>query len=235
MAQAPQVQSLAQIMADLAPAYEKQTGLIQQQQAGLGAEATAATAQLDAMKAREFNTINTNATNKGMAFSGIPIDEQATYLSTDYLPAVANLQGKIKDKDMALQQQLADIYNKQYTQAFGERSNQTSALNSWNMQLMQQEAAAREAEKNRAFEASQNSMNRAASAPKSADRTQVVLGILGEGMGNDGYVSPGTFRLARDAWVANGGSYKEFTDKYWNYTGASSSQYKSTNRYKAYL
>lgn len=168
MASAPKVQSLSQIMNDLAPASAQQTSLIQQQQAGLGAKYAEQQKGLDAQKAQDFTTINNQATGRGMAFSGIPLDEQATYLSTHYLPAIANLKQQQNDENIGLSKNLADIYSQQYNSAFNARQTQQGALNSWNMQQMQLQAQAKEAEKQRKFEAEQNAANRAASAANAA-------------------------------------------------------------------
>lgn len=156
MAQAPQVQSLDQIMAELNPANTQQTNLIRQQQAGLGEQFKAQQGALDATKAQEMNTINTQAAGKGMAFSGVPIDEQLTYLGTKYLPAVANLKASQNNANTSLEQQLADIYSNTYKSAYDTRQNQQASQNQWNLAQMQNEFSAAEAERNRQFQASQN-------------------------------------------------------------------------------
>jgi len=219
MASAPKVQSLSQIMTELAPASAQQTSLIQQQQAGLGAKYAEQQKGLDAQKAADFTTINNQATGRGMAFSGIPLDEQATYLSTNYLPAIANLKQQQNDENMSLSKNLADIYSQQYTSAFNTRQTQQGALNSWNMQQMQLEAQAREAEKQRKFEAEQNAANRAASAANaaaSAASKQTSPWQLG-GSAGGGYTvfnSDGS-RANIDLWTyvrGNGGSQQDLVN-----------------------
>jgi hypothetical protein len=235
MANAPTVQSLNQLMAELTPGYAGQKKVIGQQIANTDATYKASELALDAAKTQGFNQINTQATGKGAAFSGIPADEQATYLSTKYLPGVQEAKAKKQSDTLTLQGQLAAIDTDIRNKAFSTRDSQQSSLNAWNLQQASLEAQARENAANRAAQAAEGRANRAASAPKAADKTQLVLGLLKEGMGGDGYVSPGTFNLARDVWVDNGGTYKSFTDTYWRYTGASSNEHKSTDRYKAYL
>lgn len=246
MATAPTVQTLDQIMAELQPGYTAQRQVI-----GKGIQNTnetykASELALDASKTQGFNQINEQATGKGLAFGGVPIEEQADYLSTKYLPGKQAAKAKQQEDILTLEGQNASLDTDIRNKAFGAREGQVSSVNQWNLQQAAQEAAAEaariqrdftasEAAKDRANQNAQNAANRAAGADKPADKTQLVLGLLKEGMGGDGYVSPGTFNLARDVWVANGGDYKAFTDTYWRYTGGSSDQYKSTDRYKSYL
>lgn len=252
MATAPTVQSLDQIMAELQPGYTAQRGVIAKGIQNTNETYKANDLALDASKTQGFNQINEQATGKGVgrAFSGMPIVEQADYLSTKYLPGKQQAKAQQQKDILTLEGQNAALDTDVRNRAFGSRETQQSSLNQYNLQMAAQEAAAEaariqrdftasEAAKDRANQNAQNAANRAASArssaPKAADKTQLVLGLLKEGMGGDGYVSPGTFNLARDAWVANGGTYKQFTDQYWRYTGGSSDKYKATDRYKSYL
>jgi hypothetical protein len=246
MATAPTVQTLDQIMAELQPGYTGQREIIGQAKANTNETFKATELALDASKTQGFNQINEQATGKGLAFGGVPIEEQADYLSTKYLPGKQAAKAKQTEDLLTLEGQNAALDTDIRNKAFGSRETQVGSLNQWNLQQAAQEAAAEaariqrdftasEAAKDRANQNAQNAANRAAGASKPADKTQLVLGLLKEGMGGDGYVSPGTFNLARDVWVANGGTYKEFTDNYWRYTGGSSNEYKSTDRYKSYL
>ena len=153
MAQAPQVQTLEQIMAELNPTTSAQAGLIEKKKAGLGEKATAQQAALDATKAQSFDAISANQRGRGNAFSGIPADEQAMYLGTTYLPAVANLKASQNEQETSLEQQLADLYSTQYKSAYDTRTNQQSSVNQWNLAEMQNEFSASESEKNRQAQA----------------------------------------------------------------------------------
>jgi hypothetical protein len=246
MATAPTVQTLDQIMAELQPGYTGQREVIGKAIANTNETYKATDLALDASKTQGFNQINEQATGKGTAFGGIPVEEQADYLSTKYLPGKQAAKAKQNEDILTLEGQNAALDTDIRNKAFGSRETQQGSLNAFNLQQQAQEAAAEAARIQRDFTASESAKdranqnavaaaNRAASAPKAADKTQLVLGLLKEGMGGDGYVSPGTFNLARDVWVANGGDYKTFTDTYWRYTGGSSDQYKSTDRYKSYL
>lgn len=246
MAKAPKVQTLNQIMAELQPGYKGQRQVIGKAIANTNETYKASELALDASKTQGFNQINEQATGKGTAFGGVPIEEQADYLSTKYLPGKQAAKAQQQEDILTLEGQNAALDTDIRNKAFSSRETQVGSLNQWNLQQQAQQAAAEAARLQRDFTASQAAKDRAnsnaqaaasraASAPRSADKTQLVLSLLKEGMGGDGFVSPGTFRIARDTWVANGGDYKAFTDTYWKYTGGSSEQHKGTNRYKSYL
>lgn len=171
MAEAPKVQTVAEIMAELAPATQGQQALIDTQRANLGTKYGAQKTGLEATKVEGFNQINDQATGKGMAFSGIPAHEQATYLSTKYLPALAALDQQQNDEDMGLQKESAGLYSDTYKTAFSERSSQNSNLNSWNMQQQSLEASARENQLNREASAREAAASRAAQSVADAGPT----------------------------------------------------------------
>src|SRR5690348_17276641 len=102
MATAPQVQTLAQAMAELDPAYAASRDVVSQQQAALPAKFNAQRAALTAEKGQGFNAINNQATGRGLSFSGIPLDEQATYLSTKYLPGMQAADYQQNQEQLAL-------------------------------------------------------------------------------------------------------------------------------------
>lgn len=155
--QPPQVQNLDQIIADLNPAYQKQTDLLNQQRSGLGIKYDSQRSALGAEKVQGFNQINNQATSRGLSFSGIPLDEQATYLSTKYLPGMQNLAAQQNQEDMSLQEALAKIDSDRRLRALDVRSGQQSNLERYLAE-----------ERNRQFEAEQNALNRAATASQQA-------------------------------------------------------------------
>lgn len=168
MATPPKVQTIAEAMAELNPAYAAQEAVIGKRQEGLGAKYDAQRAGITAEKGQGFNAINNQATGRGLSFSGIPLDEQATYLSTKYLPGLQQADYQQNDEDLNLQGQLAEFGTQKATAALGRVDKQTSDLNSWNMQ---QESLAAQAEQNRLqreASARENELNRAASARESA-------------------------------------------------------------------
>lgn len=164
MATPPVVQTLAQVMADLDPAYAGQTSVVQQKQAGLGAKYGAQKSALTAEKAEGFNTINDQAVGRGAAFSGIPVDEQARYLATKYLPGVQAADAQMNEEDLTLQGKIADINADKTKTAYSTVQQQNQNLNSWNMQEAQLAAQARENALNRTASANESAANRAAQA-----------------------------------------------------------------------
>lgn len=61
-----------------------------------------------------------------MAFGGIPLGEQATYLGQNYLPAVANLKNRFNQQKFNLQDALAQIGIQQRKDAYSIRDSELS-------------------------------------------------------------------------------------------------------------
>lgn len=252
MATAPTVQTLDQIMAELQPGYQKQREVIAKGIQNTNETYKASELALDAAKTQGFNQINEQATGRGLAFGGIPIVEQADYLSTKYLPGKQQAKAKQQEDILTLEGMNAQLDTEIRNRAFSTRDAQTSALNQWNLQQAQiaaqaeaarleREFRAAEAEKDRQFQASQNAASRAAqnaasraaSAPKAVSPQQAALAIISRGLGSDGYVSPSTFQLARDMYRQAGGDAGQFASEFWKYTGAGAGQ-KNEGNWKAY-
>jgi len=177
MATAPIVQTLDQIQAELQPGYTAQRGVIQKGIQNTNETYKASDLALDAAKTEGFNQINDQATGKGVgrAFSGLPIVEQADYLSTKYLPGKQQAKAQQQKDILTLEGQNAALDTDIRNKAFSSRENQVGAQNQWNLQQAAQEAAAEaaridrdfrasQAEKDRAHTAAQNAADRAASA-----------------------------------------------------------------------
>ena len=231
MATAPKVQTIAEAMRDLDPAYAASRDIVAKRQSALPAKYDAQRAGINAARGQGFNTINNQATGRGGSFSGVPVDEQATYLSTKYLPGMMQADFQQNEEDMALQGEIAGINKEQRLGAQGRVDKQQSDLNSWNSARAAEEAAAREAEKNRqfqakqaaeqrAFTASQNAISRAATAaanaPKKLTPYESAMGIIGAAAAK-GDVSSNAFQLARDAYRQAGGDAGEFASTFWKY------------------
>lgn len=157
---APTVQTLDEIMASLQPGYAAQQGIIGQQIANTDATAKAQKLALDAAKTQGFNQINTQATGKGNTFSGVPVDEQANYLSTTYLPGIQKTDSETNAAKLTLAGQAAELNTDQRKTALGVRENQVSASNQWNLN-----------ERNIAATAAENAANRAANAAQKEAET----------------------------------------------------------------
>ena len=244
MATAPIVQSLDQIMAELQPGYTAQRQVIAKGIQNTNETYKASELALDAAKTQGFNQINEQATGKGTTFGGVPVEEQANYLSTKYLPGKQAAKAKQQEDILTLEGQNAALDTDIRNRAQSTRDTQISALNQWNLQQAQiaaqaeaarldREFQAAEAAKQRSFTAGQNAASRAASAPKQVSPSQAALAIISQGLGGDGYVSPSTFQLARDMYRQAGGDAGKFASEFWKYTGANSGQ-KNAGNWKAY-
>ena len=167
----PQVQSLEQIIGDLNPAYQGSIDVINKRRAQLPAKFDAQRSALNAEKVQGFNTVNNQATNRGMSFSGIPLDEQATYLSTKYLPGLQQLDYQQNEADLSLDEALAKINQERRLKAMDIRQTQQSALEKY---LAEQRQMAWEREKfaaQQALEREKIAATRAAAAGVSAEQS----------------------------------------------------------------
>lgn len=241
MATAPRVQSLAEAMVDLDPAYQASLDVAGKRQAALPAKYDAQRAGINAARGQGFATINNQATGRGGSFSGIPVDEQATYLSTKYLPGMMQADFQQNEEGLAIESEIAGINKEKRLNAQGRVDKQVSDLNAWNNMIAQQEFQAREAEKTRAFQASesaaqrsftagQNAAARAASAPKKLSPYESAMGIIGAAAAK-GDVSANAFQLARDAYRAAGGNTSQFASEFWKYVPKSQ---QTGDKWKAY-
>lgn len=193
---APQVQTLAQVMADLNPAFQGQEANIAKQKVTVGQTYDAQRSAITAEKGQGFNDINDSARGRGVgaAFSGIPVDEQARYLSTKFLPGMQAADANQNKDSLALDMQSAQLATQKQTQALGRIDQQQSALNAWNLQQEQLAATARENALNRAAEAAQAAASRAATQSAQPSANAQVRAYL------DQYVDPKTGKVPVAIW-----------------------------------
>lgn len=246
MATAPRVQTLAEAMRDLDPAYASSRDMIAKRQQALPAKYDAQRAGIYAARGEGFNTINNQATGRGASFSGIPQDEQARYLSTKFLPGLQQADFQQNEEDLNLQGQLAGIDKEQRLGAQGRVDKQQSDLNAWNQMIAQQEFQAREAEKRRQFEerqaaaernfrASQSALARAASAPRKLSPFQSAMNVIAAGAGGrDQGVSVNTFQMAREAYRQAEGDTRQFASEFWKFVPKSRQRDDGANGWRAY-
>lgn len=77
-----------------------------------------------AQKDRAFGDILSGAKGRGLKFSGIPLEEQAEFTATEFLPALARLSGQRQDRVGELQGSLADIVRQRGLSAQGLRQQE---------------------------------------------------------------------------------------------------------------
>lgn len=216
---APQVQSVEQIISSLNPAYQGSISNINAQKAALPAQYQAQTQALDASKVQGFNDINNQATGKGLSFSGIPADEQATYLSTKYLPGLTSLKQQQNDETSKLDAALAQIDQERRLKALDIQTGQKSALQTYLQQQQQLQEQQREFNASQSLERAKLAASTASSGPSAASLNSAALGILTAkgAQGKDGFVSPATFQKAMNAYLGAGGTPTDFLAAYRGY------------------
>lgn len=127
----PKVPKLSEAMAMYAPAYAGQKNLINKQIAAIPGQTQAALGGLDVAKTNEFRDIRRGANASGMAFSGIPIEEQTRYLGEHYLPGRANLEATGMNQRLTLQQALAGLDTDVRNRAIDYRTDRQKALEAY--------------------------------------------------------------------------------------------------------
>ena len=113
--------ALKQILAELDSVYSPQKSAYSKQIEALPGMQQAELGGLDAAKKDSFNQITQGANRRGVAFGGIPLEEQANYLGSSDLPAVANLKGRFQAQKSDLSLRLAELAAKQRQDAYGIR------------------------------------------------------------------------------------------------------------------
>jgi hypothetical protein len=164
--------TLDQILTSLNGVYQPQIQSVQQQQAALPAQFDAQTQGVEAQKNDAFNSIlnGARARGTGVAFGGIPLQEQAQYTASTYAPALAKLQSD----QLTQQQSLQDALNK----INEDKMNTANGMYQFgvNQDLEQQKLA----EQQREFDAQQAAAARASAASSAG------LGSLFAGYGTSG-------------------------------------------------
>lgn len=189
----------------LGGAYQPSADLINQQLAQVPTDEQTTLSSLDQAKANAFRDIGNAANAKGMLFSGFTPDQQAQYIGTKYLPAVAaaktaalnqktTLEGKLNDLSVARSTAANDIVSKATAAA------QAAAYKNAQLAISQQKAAT----------AAANTTNK---LPSQQQVSAAIRSGLSSVRGGDGYVSPQDYAQAYADWVQAGFNGQDF-DKY---------------------
>lgn len=173
---APVVQSLEQILAEIDPSYAPTETLYNQQIAGIPQKYQAQRQGMEVAKTNAFRDINRGANARGMAFSGMPMEEQTRYVGEKYLPGLTALEQQGNSETLELQKALAGLQGEKRNRALDTRNSQQTAYTQWEQaeQARQAEEArwwANFNEEKRQFEA-QMAFNRSQSAARSASSAQ---------------------------------------------------------------
>lgn len=113
--------ALEAIMKELNSVYNPQREVYNKQINALPGQQAAQMKGLESAKTDAFNQIVTGANRRGVAFGGIPLEEQQSYLGSSYLPAVANLKNRFTQQAGSLQAALQELAAKQRQDAYGIR------------------------------------------------------------------------------------------------------------------
>lgn len=109
------VQTLEQIYASLGSVYDPQAALIRKQQADIPTQIAEEEKGLQAKQERSFGEILGGARQRGMGFSGIPLQEQAKYTATEFLPAMARLRQTGRQQATTLEEAILGINERRRT------------------------------------------------------------------------------------------------------------------------
>jgi len=223
----PQVRDLQSLIAEQTASLKPQYDLIENDIVSNATAGAAQEAGLGAKKNQAFKQIGQASQDKGMFFSGFTPNEEAEYTAGTYLPALAQLQATIASTRSNLLGKKAELGKSAFDTATNIREGDLDKKNQWDaaerqrafqaeQDRIQREAQAAEAAKDRSFTAGQNAANRGGSAGPS--NQELFASELAKSTGNDGKVSPGVYNALKQQWVSSGyGDYKSFHDKYWKF------------------
>lgn len=230
----PPVQSYDDIYNSLGSQYQPQTDLVNQQLAQLPTQQAAQQASLDQAKVNAFRDITNSANSKGVLFSGVPIDQQSTYVGTKYLPAVANLNTSFNNQKTSLLGSLNNINAQRMTTARGIQNQQQQNLAAY------QKAQADEAYKQQQLQLSYARLGASQSRAATSAASKVdPLKEFGSYLQNQFKVAGANpTRQNQDAWInqwfsAHGVDSPQARQVYWDY--ANSTYNRPNNPYADYL
>jgi len=195
----PPVPTYQQAYDQTSGVYQPQVDLINSQINDLPNQEQATLSSLDQAKVNAFRDITNSSNARGVMFSGVPIDQQAQYVGTKYLPAVAAAKEATTNAKNTLLGKINDINL--------QRSNQAQSVVN---------AAQTTAEKAAATASKPTAASKQASLQSDASAIDAYLKPL---RGKDGYLSPHDYNAALSAWVQDGytkAQYEAIFGKYKN-------------------
>jgi hypothetical protein len=115
------VPSLGQITRELNNVYNPQVKLLQDKQAAIPGQIQTEETGLQAKQTQAFDDILGGARRRGLGFAGIPLQEQAKYTSTEFLPALARLRQQGNEQKMSLEEAILGVRERQNNMAYQTR------------------------------------------------------------------------------------------------------------------
>lgn len=107
--------TLSQIIGSLNKTYKPQVQAVRQQQALIPQSVANEEQALQGKQTQAFDQILGGARQRGLGFSGIPLQEQAKYTSTEFLPALARLRQQGNEQKLSLEQAILGINERRDT------------------------------------------------------------------------------------------------------------------------
>lgn len=123
----PPVPTYDQVYGSLGGVYDPQTQVVQSEIDQLAPQQQVQQSALDQAKVNAFKDITDQSNARGVLFSGVPINDQAQYVGTKYLPAVANLQSTFQNNKNTLLDKINQINSQRSQQAQGIVSDAQSS------------------------------------------------------------------------------------------------------------
>lgn len=108
--------TLDQIVKSLGSVYDPLVKNYQTRQAAIPGQIAEEEKGLGAKQENAFGEILGGARRRGLGFSGIPLQEQAKYTATEYLPALARLRQTGKEQAMSLEDAVLGLNRERRTQ-----------------------------------------------------------------------------------------------------------------------
>lgn len=238
----PQVRDLQSLIAEQNTALQPQYGLIDADIAGNDTAGQAQERGLDAKKTTAFKQIGQASQDKNMFFSGFSPNEEAEYTAGTYLPALAQLQATIASTRSNLLGKKAELGKSAFDTAFQTREGDVTAKRTWDAAETQRRWEESQAAQERDFKAAESAKDRAAAAAQAARATaagsatsaaqaldadrKALAGELFQVTGSDGFVSPGSYQKAKNAWVGSGYDAKTFDANFASFRNPGNKNYK---------
>lgn len=186
----------------LGTAYQPQVDQINSQIAQLAPQQAAQTSALDQAKVNAFKDITNQSNSRGVLFSGVPVDQQSTYVGTKYLPALADLNTSFNNTKNTLLGQINSLNSDRAKQAQGAAAQYAKD---------QADAAYKQAQLQLGYARLGASQSNAANKPLTQ---QQVMASINQGLstvrGKDGYVAPQDYAQAFKDWTQAGYSAGAF-------------------------
>lgn len=203
----PPVPSYQDAYNQLASVYDPQVNSVNSQIAQLQPLQNAQQKGLDQAKINAFRDITNTANQRGMLFSGFSPDQQAQYVGTKYLPAVANLKQSFLNQRTTLLDKINAINAQRSQQA-------TSTV------AAAQAAAAQDAYRQAQLQLGYARLARSGSKVSAPTTGQIAAAItqgLSSVRGRDGYVSPQDYAQALGQWIGAGQKRTDFNKQFQNF------------------